>query len=172
LLVAGPHLEHAETEVNELARIYPGGVRLAGEQATVQATLRALDGADVAHIATHGHHEQDNVLFSCLDLADGPLLAHDLQDLVTPPRHVVLSACDVGQAAVRPGDEILGMTAAMLYVGTTTVVSSVARVPDDLVVPIMTEYHRAVVAGAGSAQALAATSAADLLVPLVCFGAG
>ncbi|MEU0881607.1 CHAT domain-containing tetratricopeptide repeat protein [Lentzea sp. NPDC005914] len=172
LLVAGPHLEHAETEVNELARIYPAGDRLLGGSATVQATLRALDGADMVHLATHGHHEPDNVLFSCLDLADGPLLAHDLQDLVKPPRHVVLSACDVGQAAVRPGDEILGMTAAMLYVGTTTVVSSVARVPDDLVVPIMAEYHRAVVAGAGPAQALARTSAADLLVPLVCFGAG
>ena len=85
---------------------------------------------------------------------------------------MVLSACDVGQAAVRPGDEILGLTAAMLHVGTTTVVSSVARVPDDLAVPVMAEYHRAVVGGAEPAQALAATSAAEQLAPLVCFGAG
>ncbi len=172
LLVAGPRLDHAETEVNELARIYPSGLKLVGEHATVRATLHALDGVGVAHLATHGRHEPDNVLFSCLDLADGPLLAHDLQDLASPPGHVVLSACDVGQAAVRPGDEILGLTAAMLYVGTTTVVSSVARVPDDLAVPVMAEYHRAVIGGADPAQALASTSAADQLVPLVCFGAG
>lgn len=172
LLVAGPHLEHAEAEVNELARIYPGSVRLVGEHATVQETLRALDSVSIAHLATHGHHEPDNVLFSCLDLADGPLLAYDLQELTRPPQHVVLSACDVGQAATRPGEEILGLTAAMLYVGTATVVSSVARVPDDVVVPVMADYHRAVVSGTEPAQALAQVVAADMLVPLVCFGAG
>jgi tetratricopeptide (TPR) repeat protein len=172
LLVAGPHLDHAESEVRELARIYPNGIRLTGETATVEATLRGLDGADVAHLAAHGHHEADNVLFSRLDLADGPLLAYDIQRLPTPPRHVVLSACDVGQAVVRAGDEILGLTAAMLYIGTITVVSSVARVPDDVAMAVMAEYHRAVAGGAEPAQALAGVLTDDSLVPLVCFGAG
>ncbi|MEV6238619.1 CHAT domain-containing tetratricopeptide repeat protein [Lentzea sp. NPDC051838] len=171
LLVAGPSLLRADAEVDSLARIYPHGRTLTGASATVDATLAALDGAGIAHLAAHGHHEPDNVLFSRLDLADGPLFAYDLQDLSHAPRHVVLSACDVGRAQVRAGDEILGLTAAMLYVGTSTVVSSVARVPDDVVVPVMQAYHREIVAGTSPAQALA-LAAGQSLVPLVCFGAG
>ncbi|SES33504.1 CHAT domain-containing protein [Lentzea albida] len=112
------------------------------------------------------------MLFSRLDLADGPLLAYELQGLQRAPRHVVLSACDVGQAEVRAGDEILGLTAAMLYVGTTTVVSSVARVPDDVAVTVMHEYHRAIVAGSEPARALADACDTGPMVPLVCYGAG
>ncbi|USX56592.1 CHAT domain-containing protein [Lentzea sp. HUAS12] len=172
LLVAGPELDQAEAEVTALAGLYPHSTRLTGAAATVEATLRSLNGATVAHLAAHGHHEPENVLFSRLDLADGPLLAYELQGLQRAPRHVVLSACDVGQAEVRAGDEILGLTAAMLYVGTTTVVSSVARVPDDVAVTVMHEYHRAIVAGSEPARALADACAAGPMVPLVCYGAG
>ncbi len=38
-----------------------------------------------------------------LDLADGPLMAYDIQQLTAAPRHVVLSSCDVGRTVVRPG---------------------------------------------------------------------
>ena len=107
------------------------------------ATLRALDGAPLAHLATHGYHDRENVLFSRLDLADGPLMAYDVQRLSVPPRQVVLSACDVGRAVVRAGDEILGFTAALLHLGTATVISSVSRVDDETALSIMTAYHRA-----------------------------
>jgi CHAT domain-containing protein len=116
------------------------------------------------------------VLFSRLDLADGPLMAYDVQRLSVPPRQVVLSACDVGRAVVRPGDEILGFTAALLHIGTPTVISSVSRVTDEVAFDLMTAYHRALATGAGPARALAlaATGAAgdDPLTPFVCFGAG
>ena len=64
LLVAGPDLEHAAREVTEIARCYPGCRPLLAETATVSATLRALDGAPLAHLAAHGHHDQENFLFS------------------------------------------------------------------------------------------------------------
>lgn len=51
---------------------------------------------------------------SRLDLADGPLMAYDVQRLSVPPRQVMLSACHVGRAVVRSGDEVLGFTAAHL----------------------------------------------------------
>ena len=97
----------------------------------MSAALRALDGAPLAHLAAHGHHDQENFLFSRLDLADGPLMAYDIQQLAAAPRHVVLSSCDVGRTVVRPGEEILGFTAALLYIGTATVIASVTRVADD-----------------------------------------
>jgi CHAT domain-containing protein len=172
LLLAGPDLEHAAREVTQIAKSYPGCRPLVAEAATVSAALQALDGAPLAHLAAHGHHDQENFLFSRLDLADGPLMAYDIQQLVTAPRQVVLSSCDVGRTVVRPGEEILGFTAALLYVGTATVISSVTRVADDAAVSMMTAYHRLLAAGARPAQALAEAALTEEFSPFVCFGGG
>jgi CHAT domain len=177
LLVAGPGLDHAVTEVTEIAAIYPGAAPLTGDAATVDATLRALDGASLAHLAAHGHHDRENILFSRLDLADGPLMAYDIQRLAVPPRQMILSACDVGRAVVRPGEEILGFTAALLHAGTPAVISSVTRIDDETACALMTAYHRSLSAGARPALALAQAAASATpdeapLTPFVCFGAG
>jgi tetratricopeptide (TPR) repeat protein len=172
LLVAGPDLAHAPGEVTEIAKIYPGCRALLAGAATVSATLRGLDGTPLAHLAAHGHHDHENFLFSRLDLADGPLMAYDIQQLTAAPHQVILSACDVGRSVVRPGEELLGFTAALLYVGTATVISSVARVADDDAVGIMTSYHRRLAAGAGPAQALADAVRSEPFSPFICFGAG
>ncbi len=172
LLVAGPDLEHAALEVTEIARCYPGCRPLLPDTATVSAALRALDGAPLAHLAAHGHHDQENFLFSRVDLADGPLMAYDIQQLAAAPRHVVLSSCDVGRTVVRPGEEILGFTAALLYIGTATVTASVTRVGDAAAVGTMTAYHRLLAAGTRPAEALAAATADEPFSPFVCFGGG
>jgi CHAT domain-containing protein len=172
VLVAGPDLLHAEQEIAQIAQIYPGSHQLTGKEATVDAALRALDGAPLAHLAAHGHHDLGNVLFSRLDLADGPLMAYDVQGLTSAPRHVVLSSCDVGRTVVRPGEEVLGFSAALLYAGTATVIASVARVADDASVRLMTAYHRALQAGDRPAEALARSALAEPLSPFICFGSG
>jgi tetratricopeptide (TPR) repeat protein len=172
LLAAGPDLEHAAEEVTEIARSYPGSRPLLGERATVSAALQALDGAPLAHLAAHGHHERENFLFSRLDLADGPLMAYDIQRLAAAPRHVVLSSCDVGRIVLRPGEEILGFTAALLYIGTATVISSVTRVADASAVSLMTAYHRLLAAGSRPAEALAEAARTEQFSPFVCFGGG
>ncbi len=172
LLVAGPDLLHAPREVSAIAKVYPGCRPLLATAATVRATLRGLDGTPLAHLAAHGHHDRSNFLFSMLDLADGPLMAYDIQQLSAAPGQVILSSCDVGRAVVRPGEEILGFTAALLYVGTATVISSVARVADDSAVVMMTEYHRALRSGSRPAEALARVALAEPLSPFVCFGSG
>lgn len=171
-VAAGPDLEHAAAEVAEIANIYPGCRPLQGDKATVSTALRSLDGAWLAHLAAHGHHEGENVLFSNLDLADGPLMAYDVDQLATAPYHVVLSACDVGRTVVRPGEEVLGFTAALLYVGTATVISAVSRVADHAALSFMTSYHHALRAGARPAEALAKAAEAEPFSPFVCFGSG
>lgn len=172
LLVAGPDLAQAAPEVTAIAKIYPGSRPLLAESATVGATLRGLDGTPLAHLAAHGHHDRENFLFSRLDLADGPLMAYDIQQLATAPRHVILSACDVGRPLVRPGGELLGFTAALLYVGAATVISSVARVADDAAIGVMTAYHQRLAAGARPATALAEAASSEPFSPFVCFGSG
>jgi CHAT domain-containing protein len=172
LLVAGPDLEQAAREVTQIATFYPGCRPLLADKASVSATLRALSGVPLAHLAAHGHHDRENVLFSRLDLADGPLMAYDIQQLAAAPRHIVLSSCDVGRTVVRPGDEILGFTAALLYIGAATVISSVTRVADDATVGVMTAYHRLLTAGAPPAAALAEAARTEQFSPFVCFGSG
>jgi tetratricopeptide (TPR) repeat protein len=172
LLVGGPDLAHAAAEVTAIGKVYQGARPLLAESATVNATLRGLDGCPLAHLAAHGHDERENFLFSRLDLADGPLMAYDVQQLAAPPGQVILSACDVGRSVVRPGEELLGFTAALLYIGTATVISSVARVADEAAVGIMTAYHRRLIAGDRPAAALAEAAAAEPFSPFVCFGSG
>jgi tetratricopeptide (TPR) repeat protein len=171
VLVAGPDLRHAAREITEIASAYPGCRPLLSDAATVGATLAALDGAPLAHLAAHGHHDYENFLFSRLDLADGPLMAYDIQGLSVAPGQVILSACDVGRTVVRPGEEVLGFTAALLYAGTATAISSVTRVADDLAMSTMSAYHRELRAGVRPAAALSA-AAAGSLSPFVCFGSG
>jgi CHAT domain-containing protein len=170
LLVAGPHLEHAAREVAAIAGSYPSSTVLGDGTATVRATLAALGGRGIVHIAAHGHHEQDNVLFSRLDLVDGPLMAYDIHQLPAAPAHVVLSSCDVGRAVVRAGDELLGFTAALLYGGTRTVLSSAVRIADDVSIGVMSAYHRRLASGAQPARALADAAAGEPVAPFVCFG--
>ena len=172
LLVAGPGLEHAESEVARIGSLRPTAVRLVGAAASADATLDALDGRRLAHLAAHGQHNRDNALFSSLHLAGSQLMGYDLQRLRRPPRQAVLSACDLGQATVRPGDEMLGLVAALLATGTATVVASVGRVPDDEAADLMVGYHRALLGGAAPSPALAEATRGSRVASFVCFGAG
>jgi CHAT domain-containing protein len=172
LLVAGPGNERGEPEVRQIAALRPGAKVLTAAAATAAATLAELPGADLAHIAAHGQHQTDNALFSGLDLAGGPLMGYDLQQLASTPAMVVLSSCDLGLHDTRPGDETLGMASALLAAGTSTVIASVCRVADETAMAVTVGYHRALLAGRSPAHALAQAMPDDRLSGFVCFGAG
>jgi hypothetical protein len=178
VLAAGPRMAAAPAEIKAISAHVPGRV-LVDAEATVSAVASAMDGAALAHIAAHGSFRIDNPLFSALELADGPLTVYDIERLRQPPTRVVLSACDTGQSAVRPGDELMGFTAALLGLGTRTLIAPVVPVPTDGTAPVMVELHQKLAAGMAPAEALAAVqrAAADdaayaAAVGFVCFGAG
>ncbi len=194
VLVAGPGVSSASDELARVGRSYEQPVVLEGAGATAAAVTQALTGAEVAHIAAHGRFRADNAQFSALEVADGPLTVYELERIESPPRLVVLSACDGGRAQVHPGNELMGTTAAMLAMGTRAIVASVAPVPDAGAPPLMAALHRHLrLAGlppaaaldrsqadagvheldpgelaAGSAEGLRALAASTF----VCFGAG
>ena len=172
VLVAGPGNARGDAEIRAIAALRPGATILTGAAATPAATLAALDGAAVAHLAAHGQHQAENALFSTLGLAGGPLLGYDLQRAGRAPAMVVLSSCDVGLTDVRPGDETFGMVTALLSAGSATVIASVARVADDAAMAAMVGFHREVTAGRPPAAALAAALQEEATAGFVCFGAG
>jgi hypothetical protein len=171
-LLAGPGLSHAQREAVGVARAWPQLQAHAGDGATRVALTSALADSLLVHVAAHGTHNVENALFSSLRLADGVLFAHELDERGRVPEHVVLSACELGLASVRPGDEALGLTSVLLRLGTRSVVAGVARVGDETAADVMIDYHCALAGGADSAAALAeATAASSGFAPFVCFGA-
>ena len=114
-----------------MAEAWPGCQTLSGAAGHRWSSfLAAINGAQLVHVAAHGRHQRESPLFSSIRLADGPVVGYDLDRVPDPPQQVVLSACDLGQATVRPGDEALGLTRALLHSGTSTVISGVAKVSD------------------------------------------
>ncbi len=164
LLVAGPRLPGAAAEVAALAgSATPGTTCLTGAQAAVEPVLQALARADWAHLAAHGALRVDNPQFSALELADGPLTVYDLERLPRVPALVVLSACRSGVGAVRAGEEVLGLTGALLVRGARSLVATVLPVPDDATRALVLDLHAGLRAGLAAPAALAA---AQVRVPL------
>jgi CHAT domain-containing protein len=95
---------------------------------------------------------------------------------------VVLSACHAAEAVSTAGDEVGGLAGALLALGSTSVIASVAPVPDGPSVDWVVRLHRALASGQPPAAALATASGAlDLgaaegpaaaLAGFVCYGGG
>lgn len=154
--VAGPDLQYAGDEVAQVQRAW-GPAATAYPQGTCAELSTALRTADVVHVAAHGLHHPQSPLFSSVRLVDGPLFTFDLQHTGVSAAHVVLSACEVGQSAWRPGEERLGLAAGLLALGVNSVIASVCRIPDEVAAQVMPAYHRRLAQGMEAAEALAAT---------------
>ena len=171
--LAGPDVERGEHEVKGVAQAWDAQT-FVGEAADRGALIAAMSRAGVVHVAAHGVHQTENPLFSSLRLAGGDLFAHELDTTKRTADHVILSACELGLATVRPGDEALGLTSVLLHLGTRSVIAGVGRVGDEVAAETMTSYHRALAGGADSASALASALSCnepDHPAPFACFGA-
>jgi tetratricopeptide (TPR) repeat protein len=156
VMLVGPGLGSGGAEVPAVVAEDPGAQVLDGDAATVSASLAALDGAALAHVAAHGRFREDSPLFSSLTLADGPLLVHDLQGLGRPPHRMILSACESGVMQPVGDQELLGLAAALLSMGTAGVVSSLAEVDDAATVDVMVALHARLRQGGGLGDAMLA----------------
>lgn len=154
--LTGPRLPRAGAESEAVAQTWRSvGADTDGHpSAPAQAVHDAMVSGGVVHVAAHGTHEPQSPWFSSLHMADGPVFAHELPRPATA-RHVVLSACDVGRLDPRPGDEPLGLTAALLALGVRSVVAPVAPVADAVAAAAMVTYHRQLASGRSASQALA-----------------
>ena len=164
---AGPALDRAAAEAAGVASLR-GGVLLTGPDAHRAALLRAFSSPGVVHVAAHGTHHEQSPMFSAISLADGPAYAHTIQQAGVRAELIVLSACEVGRAQPRPGDEALGLTAALLACGGRTVVAACGPVPDATAAAMMPALHEGLLAGLDAATALERCAGDDPVDRLFC----
>jgi tetratricopeptide (TPR) repeat protein len=153
--VSGPGLVTGGAEVERLAKTYPEATILRGSDATVAATMTAIDGAKLAHLATHGTFRADSPLFSALEMADGQLSVYELERLKKAPYRTILSACDSGVLAPVGAQEVLGLASALFSLGSAGLVCSIAEVNDEATADIMMRVHASLDAKRTPAEALA-----------------
>jgi tetratricopeptide (TPR) repeat protein len=153
-LACGPGLTTGGAEVPELARLYPDATVLSGPQATAERVLDALDGVWLAHVAAHGRFRADSPLFSSLRMHNGPLTVYDFEQLDRAPYRLILSSCDSAMLAPAGADELLGLVASLLPLGTAGLVAGVVQLNDSAVVPLMVALHERLRAGQSLAEAL------------------
>jgi CHAT domain-containing protein len=134
-----PDLPAAKTEVESIRNDFPEADIYLGDDA-VESILYGdkAANADVIHIASHGVFYSETPMFSALALTpdaaankDGFLQVHEIFGLsLTKTKLVTLSACETGLAAVRGGDELVGLSRAFIYAGTPRIIVSLWSVND------------------------------------------
>jgi CHAT domain-containing protein len=111
-----------------------------GREATRRRLMEAIAAARdlrILHLACHGTFDVDEPLASGILTAAGDdgnqssvLSARDLLDIEMTADLVALSACDSGISERRPGDELVGLTRALLVAGARSVLASLWKVND------------------------------------------
>jgi len=154
------NLEGAQQEAVAVAREL-GTVAITGANAT-ESLLYDLDGSvDLLHIGAHGTYDAANPLFSRIALApgggrDGNL---DVDEILNEldlrgVNLVVLSACVTAAGERSGGDDVVGLTRAVLYAGSPGVISTLWNIDDDAAAVLMEELYCRLRAGALAADAL------------------
>jgi tetratricopeptide (TPR) repeat protein len=147
VLVRGPGLSSGGGEIPHLAGAYPSARVIEDDAATASAVLDAIDGSTLVHLAAHGRFRADSPMFSSIRLADGPLTVYDFQQLRRAPYRIVLPCCDSGAVQPVGADELLGLTAALLPLGTAGIVATIVPVNDAATVSVMRAMHTALATG-------------------------
>lgn len=140
------NLRYAREEALTLAKLL-NTIPYLGGQATKSLVKKKLEeeqnDLDVLHFACHGYFHPYQALKSGIILAPEQsgdsgerdeerwnLTAEEIFGMETRVDLVTLSACESGVNEHRPGDELVGLTRALLYAGTPSVIVSLWSVDD------------------------------------------
>ncbi len=152
-------LDGAQVEVDSLAALYPGSVKLSGANATRSAFIANATIAGVVHYAGHAVFDDARPERSGLVLAGadttGRLTAEAVNGLqLRGVRLVVLAACRTLRSHEGRSGGFSGFSGALLAAGAGGVVGSLWQVDDSSTQPFMLAFHRAYRAKGDPAAAL------------------
>jgi CHAT domain-containing protein len=144
LVVGNPlsDLAYAEAEARQVADGL-GVSPLLRQRATRAAVLQQLGQAGLAHFATHAYFAPGSPLDSGVVLADGILTAREILERgLRAPEFLALSACQTGMAGALGGDEMAGLSQALVYAGARSLLVSLWAVDDPATAHLMAGFYR------------------------------
>jgi hypothetical protein len=153
-IVVGPRLHGGHAEARALRSLGSTTDVVEDAAGSVANTLVTLSRANFVHLAAHGIFRGDSPLLSSFQLYDGPLTVFDIEQLADVPEVMVLSSCEAGTVATRPGDDLMGVAAALVGRGVKSLIAPVDSVPDEALVEPMSRLHERVRSGRATADAL------------------
>jgi CHAT domain-containing protein len=119
-----------------------------------EAAVAAVRPVKVWHVACHGEFDQNDPRRSGILLADGRCTVADLMGLRLDCELVTFSACETGLAEQAPGDELIGLTRALIYAGARAVLVSLWSVDEISTSLLMSAFYRALARGVDKVTAL------------------
>jgi CHAT domain-containing protein/tetratricopeptide (TPR) repeat protein len=148
-------LPGARLEARAVAEHLPGATLLVGRAATAAAVRAELSSARTVHLAAHAVLDPDAPLTTAILLAHGEVLrVVDLVGARIAADLVVLSACDSGGGQVTGGDEVLGLTRALLAAGASAAVVSLWPIDDRATAVLVERFVAELAAGVPPPDAL------------------
>ncbi|MFK0259377.1 CHAT domain-containing protein [Streptomyces sp. NPDC090445] len=135
-----------------------GAIPLVGAEAGRENVLARLQQEDPAflHFACHGYFDAADPMSSGIELTAGDgsarLTVRDLLTVRLHPDLVTLSACRTGLHRLAPGDELLGLSRALLYAGARAAVLTLWNVADLSTRLLMGQFYAALRAAADAPE--------------------
>jgi tetratricopeptide (TPR) repeat protein len=156
-------LPHSREEAQAIAQLHDMPAHV-GADALERLLWEEGQDAGIIHLSTHGVYNDRSPLFSRVLLApddteDGYLEVYEIYNRglnLAKADLVVLSACQTNVGELSHGDEIVGLSRALIYAGTPSVVASLWSVSDESTRVLMESFYTHMQEGMSKAEALQA----------------
>ena len=141
-----PGLPGTADELKKILPLFPENISTFGKQSTETFVKRNAAGHNFIHFATHGSYNYEKPLYSHLlfppsEEDDGRFNVFEVFELNLNASLVTLSACETGLGNVSHGDELVGLSRAFLFAGSSSVIVSLWAVADYSTSLLMTNFY-------------------------------
>ena len=109
---------------------------------------------DVLHFSCHGLFDNSDPLSSKIMLYNADFTVRELFNLELRTELMTLSACQTGISKRRAGDELIGLTRALIYAGAPSIIVTLWSVDAASAQELMIEFYRLLREGKDKASAL------------------
>jgi CHAT domain-containing protein/tetratricopeptide (TPR) repeat protein len=174
-------LPDAEVEARAIAALYPPehASALIGPRARERIVRDLAPAQTIVHLATHAVVVDNDPMSSYLALAadtppsglvgtsdhDGILTVAEVFGLDLRTDLITLSACSTGLGQIN-GDGVVGLSRAFIYAGAASVLVSLWRVADSLLVASMERFYREMIRTGGNKAAALAAAQREMIAAL------
>lgn len=140
-------LPGTEDELKKILPLFSDKISAIGEECTETFAKKSAGGFNFIHFATHGIYNYRQPLYSFIlfpptDSDDGRLNVWEVFEMNINSKLVTLSACETGLGNLDQGDELVGLSRAFLYAGSSAVIVSLWSVADYPTAILMTNFYK------------------------------